>query len=41
VHWRVQICRLRTLSLMYEDLKFALAIFHRDIKVDNVGCVKE
>ena len=38
---QVQICRLRTLSLMYEELKFALAIIHRDSKVDTVGCVKE
>jgi len=26
---------------MYKQLKFALAIIHRDIKVDSVGCVKE
>ncbi len=38
---QVQICRLRTLSLMYKELKFALAIIHRDSKVDTVGCVKE
>ncbi|WP_460160625.1 hypothetical protein [Pseudomonas sp. S2_B10] len=38
---QVQICRLRTLSLMYKELKFALAIIHRDGKVDTVGCVKE
>ena len=38
---QVQICRLRTLSPMYKELKFALAIIHRDSKVDTVGCVKE
>ncbi|MBJ7370034.1 MAG: hypothetical protein JHD19_01130 [Pseudomonas sp.] len=38
---QVKICRLRTLSLMYKELKFALAIIHRDSKVDTVGCVKE
>jgi len=26
---------------MYKELKFALAIIHRDSKVDTVGCVKE
>jgi len=26
---------------MYKELKFALAIIHRDGKVDSVGCVKE
>jgi len=26
---------------MYKELKSALAIIHRDIKVDTVGCVKE
>jgi len=26
---------------MYKELKFALAIIHRDGKVDTVGCVKE
>lgn len=38
---QVQICRLRTLSLMYKELKFALAIIQLDIKVDTVGSVKE
>ena len=37
----MQTCRLRTLSLMYKELKFTLAIIHRDNKVDTVGCVKE
>jgi len=26
---------------MYKELKFTLAIIHRDNKVDTVGCVKE
>jgi len=26
---------------MYKELKFALAIIHRDGKVDTVGCVTE
>jgi len=26
---------------MYKELKFTLAIIHRDNKVDSVGCVKE